>query len=231
MTQIAGQMNIGKASAHRLAVTLTEHGWLIKNEDFSYGLGPSVAGLFASAQTGTDIRASMRPLLEQLRATTGETIHLTKLVGRHIVYLDQLVSTRPVHSVSQVGSRSPAHCVSPGISQLAVSAPEQVEWFLSAPLARFTPDTITDPFEFRELLAKVKAVGYSTNLGGYRPDVGGVGIAIRNSSGSPVAGLSVCAPVYRLRSLDKESIGSMLVKAATVATGILESGNVTVVAE
>lgn len=225
LTQIAGRMKIGKTTAHRLVRTLTERGWLIRNGDMAYRIGPSVTGLLAAAHSGFDVRPHMRPLMEELRAATGETIHLTQLEGREVVYLEQLVSTYPVHSVSQVGGRSPAHCVSPGIAQLAAGPEEYLEWFMGQPLHRHTPTSITHPARFRKLLQDVRQRGYAVNIGGFRPDVGGIAVAVPDSSGAPILGLSVCAPVYRLKSLDHEWIGAMLISAAKRAAEAIESGN------
>ena len=38
----------------------------------------------------------------------------------------------------------------------------------------------------------MKRRGYAVNIGGFRPDVGGVGSAVTDPRGYPVVGLSVC---------------------------------------
>lgn len=230
LTQIASMMGVGMTTAHRLVATLTAREWLTKNSDLTYRIGASVTGMLASANATSDIRTIVRPLLEDLWVKTGETIHLTRLDGRHVVYLDQLVSTQPVHSVSRVGGRSPAHCVSPGISQLSRQNHEYLDWFLSEPLQRHTKNSVTDPSRFRALLDKVRVRGFAINLGGYREDVGGVSVALTSPAGIPIAALSVCAPVFRFKSTNINAIGELLLETAAEAQTILEANNVNAVA-
>ncbi|MBP2365121.1 IclR family transcriptional regulator [Pseudonocardia parietis] len=220
-TQLSELLETGKATAFRLARTLVARGWLVQNDDRSYQLGPGLLGL-AGGSAGPDLGAELRPLLADLRDRTGETIHLTRLDGRHVVYLEQLMSPQSVLSVAMIGSRSPAHCVSPGLAQLAHLSPERLAWVLSAPPERFTENTLTDPALLREELARVRDRGYAINVGGYRPDVGGVGSAVIDVEGNAIAGLSVCVPVYRLHRLDVHDLGELLRATAVDAARRVE---------
>lgn len=229
LTQISQKLEIGLTASHRLVHTLAGRGWLNKNPDMSYQLGPRLLGVMATMHESLNIGELVRPVLTDLWERTGETIHLTKLEGRSIVYLDQLISPRPVHSVSIVGGRSPAHCVSPGLSQIATQSSEYVDWFVSKPLKQYTPNTITSVDEFRGALRDIRDVGYAVNLGGYREDVGGVSVAVTRPDGKAIVGLSVCAPVYRLASSDKEHIGELLRAAAARVERILVEQNISTV--
>ena len=226
LTQLAARMNIGMTTAHRLVGTLTAREWVTKNADLSYSIGSGMTSLLAPVDVAADMRTLLRPLMEDLWVKTGETIHLTKLDGRHVVYLDQLVSTQPVRSVSRVGGRSPAHCVSPGIAQLSRQNAEYMDWFLAEPLRRYTKNSTTDPALFRALLAKVRTRGFAVNLGGFQEDVGGVSVALTGPNGIPLAALSVCAPVFRFKVKNTDAIGELLLETAVVAQNILESNNV-----
>lgn len=221
LTQLASMMDVGMTTAHRIAVTLTAREWITKDEDLSYHIGEGLVGLLAPANSEVDLRTLMQPLMEDLWDKTGETIHLTKLDGRHVVYLDQLVSRKPVRSVSRVGGRSPAHCVSPGIAQLSLHDKEYLDWFLSEPLQRHTKNSITDPSRFRALLSKVQNRGFAVNLGGFQEDVGGISVALTSPNGTPIAALSVCAPVFRFKSTNINGIGELLLETAAVAQNIL----------
>lgn len=229
LTQISQKLQIGLTASHRLVHTLAARGWLNKNSDLSYQLGPRLLGVMATMNESVNLGELVRPVLTDLWERTGETIHLTKLEGRSIVYLDQIISPRPVHSVSIVGGRSPSHCVSPGLSQIATQDEEYLEWFLSKPLKQYTPSTITDPEAFRSHIRRVQDEGFSVNLGGYREDVGGVSVAVRRADGKAIVGLSVCAPVYRLESSDKAQIGALLKKAASKVEAIFRDENITTV--
>lgn len=221
VTQLAERLGTGKATAFRLAHTLMARGWIVQDPDRRYRLGPGILGVAARAQAGRDLRADLRPVLEALHEKTGETIHLTKLDGRHVVYLEQIISSKPVMSVAMLGGRSPAHCVSPGLAQLAALPADQLDWVLGVPLQRYTDASLTDPAAVRAQLDVVRERGYAVNLGNFRADVGGVGSAVTDADGYPIAGLSVCVPVYRLKELDTTALGQLLKEAAQDARRLL----------
>ncbi|WP_211366703.1 IclR family transcriptional regulator [Pseudonocardia kunmingensis] len=215
VTQLADRLQTGKTTAFRLTKTLSERGWVEKDDELRYRLGPALLGLVPANQMGQGLRQQLRPLLEELQDETGETIHLTVLRGRYIVYVDQLISPKPVHSVSTLGSRSPAHCVSPGLAQLAALPSEALDWILAVPLRRYTERSLTEPDAVRAELQRVRNRGYAVNRGAFRAEVGGVGAAVLDDHERPVAALSVCMPAFRMKDNDLSGIGELLkMKAA-----------------
>jgi DNA-binding IclR family transcriptional regulator len=217
-TDLAARLGTAKATAFRLARTLQGRGYVVQDPDATYRLGPSCLRLGDAARGGMDLRIGMRPILEALHAVTDETVQLTILSGREVIYLDQLLSPKPVLSVSKIGARSPAHGVSPGLALLAAMTDDQLEAFLLGPLDRYTDDTITDPERLRAEIALVRKRSYAVNRGGYRPDVGGVGAAILDHHAQPVAAISVCVPVYRLDQMEIGELGSHVRRAAAEAS-------------
>lgn len=217
ITQLARRLNTGKATAFRVARTLVNRDWLVKDTDLTYKLGPAISALTNNAAVNLDLRAELALVLEQLHEATGETIHLTRLEGRKVVYVEQLVSPQPVLSVATIGDHSPAHCVSPGLAQLAVLDEERLEWFLGKPLERYTEASITEPDLLRAELERVRERGYAINVGGYRADVGGVGRAILDPGGNPIAAISICVPVYRLPDSKIETLGKQVANAVRQA--------------
>jgi DNA-binding IclR family transcriptional regulator len=208
LTQLATKLHSEKTTVFRLAATLVERGWLTKDESLRYRLGPNALSLAAGDHGAGDIKTSLEPIMAELQEETQETIHLTRLEGRQVVYLAQLVSPKPVLSFTVIGSRSPAHCVSSGLAQLAALPDKRLDWVLSAPLKRYTDASLTDPAEVREEIARTRERGYGINIGGYRNEVGGIGVA-------------VCIPVFRLMKQDFEALGARLIRAARDAEAIL----------
>jgi len=222
VTQLADRLGVGKTTAFRLAKTLVERGWVEKDDELRYRLGPGLLSLAPGLQVGQDIRSRLRPIMAELHDETQETIHLTVLQGRHVIYVEQLVSPKPVHSVSTLGSRSPAHCVSPGLAQLAALPDDAIDWVLAGPLRRYTERSLTDPADVRKELQHVRSTGYAVNRGGFRAEVGGVGVAVLDDRGKPIAALSVCMPIYRMQTTDLEAVGAQLISAASDAHRVLK---------
>jgi DNA-binding IclR family transcriptional regulator len=198
-TSLASKLGISRAAAFRIAQSLTLRAWLTQNADKTYRLGPALQSMATTSASDQYLLSAMRPFMDDMHRTTNETIHLTRLAGRHVVYLEQIVSPQPVRSVSVLGGRSPAHGVSPGLAQLAYLPQDQLKWFLANPLPGFTSTTITSSEELVSTLAEVRERGYAVNVGGYRSEVGGVGAAVIDSqTGEALAALSICSPTYRL---------------------------------
>lgn len=230
LTQLATRLGVGKATASRLTSTLCERGWAQRDEDRRFRVGPALLGTSPADRAEQRLTAQLRPDLEFLSQETGETIHLTVLRGRQVVYLDQIVSAKPVHSVSTIGGRSPAHCVSPGLAQLAVLPQDELDWMLAGQYQQYTAQSPASGEEVRRELVEVRARGYAVNRGAFRAEVGGVGRAVVDAHGRPVCALSVCMPVFRMQSTDLAAIGDLLRRATQdaarrvgVTTGVASS--------
>lgn len=221
LTQLSAELDSGKTTAFRLAATMVERGWLSKSADLRYSLGPKAIGLAEARANQIDLKKLFLPIMIELHEESEETVHLTQLEGRYIVYLHQLLSPKSVVSLTSLDTRSPAHCVSPGLAQLAALPEEQIDRILNSPLVRYTNISPTSADEVRAEIARVRANGYSVNLGSFREDVGGVGVAILNERRELIAGLSLCIPVFRLRALDIPKLGRRLVRAARDAELIM----------
>ena len=220
-TELAHRLGTAKATAFRLARTLQARGYVVQNADSTYRLGPRCLMLATGVHASLDLRRDLLPVLDALRAETDETVQLTTLDGGEVVYVEQLLSTKPVLSVGQMGARAPAHCVSGGLAQLAAAPPDVVDRLLSRPLERFTAATITDPDEVRAELATIRERGYAINRGAYRHDVGGVSTAVMGAHARPVAAINICVPLYRLEELGVDRLGELVARAATDASRLL----------
>ena len=91
--------------------------------------------------------------------------------------------------------------------------------YLSPPAVLLPATRLTN----EQVIARVREKGFGVNLGSFREDVGGVGVAVRNSRGEPIAGLSLCIPVFRLVALDIDKLGERLLRAARDAELVLNA--------
>jgi DNA-binding IclR family transcriptional regulator len=213
-TELAHRTGCAKATAFRLARTLQARGFVVQNQDSSYRLGPRCLLLATGVHTNFDVRHEALPAMEALRDETGETVQLSVLEGPDIVYVEQIPSLQPVRSVGTMGLRAPAHCVSGGLSLLALLPFERVRELLPHPLPRPTAASIPSLERLEAELERVRARGFAINRGCFSHDVGGVGTSVLDAHGRAVAALNVCVPLYRLEELGIDRLGALVGRAA-----------------
>ncbi|HWL41397.1 MAG TPA: IclR family transcriptional regulator [Ilumatobacter sp.] len=83
LAELQAGAQLPRATAHRLAAALVEHGLLRRDAAGRYDLGADLAGLGRVAAARFPLAALARPPLERLRAATGETVQLFVPEGPH----------------------------------------------------------------------------------------------------------------------------------------------------
>jgi DNA-binding IclR family transcriptional regulator len=76
LAELQAGTELPRATAHRLATALVEHGVLRRDAAGRYDLGAYLAALGRAAAARFPLAALARPALERLRSTTGETVQL-----------------------------------------------------------------------------------------------------------------------------------------------------------
>jgi DNA-binding IclR family transcriptional regulator len=123
LADLARAVGLTRSSAFRIAYTLAELGYLVRDEATkSYRLGPRVLGLGFAFLSSIEIVEVAQPHLMALRDRTQCSAHLAILDGTEIVYVARHAVQKALTSHVQVGSRLPAHATSMGralLSQLS----------------------------------------------------------------------------------------------------------------
>lgn len=206
--------NLDKTTTHRLATSLARFGLLRFDATArAYSLGLRLVDLGHRAIAQLSLPREARPYLERLGALSGEAANLGVYDDAQVVFVDQVPSPQPVVIRARVGSRVPVHCTAMGKVLLAFGPPQWLERELAGPPAALTPNTITDPDEYREHLARVRRLGYALDDEEHRLGVRCVAAPVRDYSGQAVAAISITGPAFRL---SRERIAELIepVKAA-----------------
>lgn len=225
LSAVAERAGLPLSTAHRLVGDLVEHGVLARSgEQYEVGRRLWTLGLLAPVQTG--LRDVAAPFLQDIYATTLATVHLAVREGAEVLYVDRLAGNRSVPVVSTVGSRLPLHTTGVGKVLLAW-APEPVqEAVLSAPLARPTPYSLTQPGRLREQLRRVREQGHAVTVEEMSLGACSVAVPVRRprttaaedaTTGPVVAALGLVVP-----SLGRERAG--MVAALTVGSRGISRG-------
>ncbi len=199
VVDVAQHFGLVRSNAHRTLQTLVECGWAVQDQGAStYRSALKLFELGSIVDQATDIKDCLHPLLAQFAVQSGETIHLAVLDGAEVVYLDKFDSPLPVAAYSRIGGRAAAYCVAAGKALLAAMALNEVA--LEARLVQLpahTKNSLTDFAALESELAKIRARGYAENREEWRMGVCGLGAAVKNAAGKPVAAIGMSVPSIR----------------------------------
>jgi DNA-binding IclR family transcriptional regulator len=106
LSDVAARTGLPRATAHRLAVALEDHG-LLRRADGRFALGPTLARLGAVASSGPTLVVAARPALEDLRDATGESVQLYLRRGDERLCLVALESPHSLRTIVPVGAVLP----------------------------------------------------------------------------------------------------------------------------
>lgn len=112
LVDLEGRLGLAKSTVRRLLVGLVEIGFASVDEQGRFSLGDRLLGL-GSADSAR-IAAMFRPALDELARATGETVDLSVLQGREMVFIDQVESAHRLRAVSAVGVRFPLRSTANG---------------------------------------------------------------------------------------------------------------------
>ena len=199
VTELAVRQKLTKSNVHRLLQTLAARGY-VESVDRRYTLTTRLWELGAQVVGRLDVARVAAPVMQRLVAEVDETAHLSMLdlAACEVVSIHNVESTQPVRAYSRIGQRTPAHCVATGKALLAAQPPEALS-ALPKELSRFTRHTLHRRADLLTALEKIRRNGYSTNVGEWRDQVGGMAVVIRDHADRPIAALGLTVPVERLQ--------------------------------
>src|SRR5437764_1238547 len=94
----------------------------------SYVPGPTLDGLAFGVLRRLDARTRARPILEGLNDELEETVHLGRLEGADVHFIDSIESKRALRVGGRLGRSMPAHCTSTAKALLAQLRHDDLIW-------------------------------------------------------------------------------------------------------
>jgi DNA-binding IclR family transcriptional regulator len=198
LTEIVERTGTPKSSTHRILSNLLERGYINLDKDSGKFRGAlKLSALGSEVLARFDLRVHMRPHLAELHRTTQHTCNLGIRNGDTGIYIDRIESQLyGIRLFSNLGQTFPLRGGSLGKALLAYADPIEREAIIKRPIEAFTPNTITDPDEFRQELQQVRARGYSIERGEIIRGVMCIGAAVLGADGECVGAVSVAFPTY-----------------------------------
>lgn len=198
LTDLARAAHLHKATAHRLLAALEREGMVTRDPAGEhYRLGPEAIALGARAARASDLRAVVGPELDTLASSSGETATLEVPVGDSMLILHEVPGRALLGAVPEVGTRWPLHATSTGKALLALLPEAARRDLVGTRLRRHTTRTIVSTGALDRELARVQRRGYAVAAEELERGHVAVGAAVQDSSGRPVAAISLGGPRLR----------------------------------
>jgi IclR family acetate operon transcriptional repressor len=119
-SELASHTGLARATVHRLVNALADED-LVSIEDGHVSLGIEIYRMAAATQNA--ISGQMRPHLERLHDSTGETVELVLLRGDALDVVEQIVSPHALRVVRSADFAVPLHCSAAGKALLSRLSP------------------------------------------------------------------------------------------------------------
>ncbi|WP_193045228.1 IclR family transcriptional regulator [Mycolicibacterium baixiangningiae] len=220
LTEACKYLGVAHSTAHRLLAMLAHHGFVQQDPvTRAYVAGPALVEVGLAVVGSLDIREQARPVMENLNAALGETVHLGVLEGVNVRYVDAVESERALRVVARTGTLVPAHCTSLGKALLSQMTDREVADLYptsAEPFASRTDRSITTQAALMKEIVKARNRGYAVNSGETEDDVGSIAVAFRDLAGR-MAAIAVAAPSSRLSRQRIARIGELLIETIAKA--------------
>jgi DNA-binding IclR family transcriptional regulator len=213
---MSASLGIARSSVYHLLGSMQQHGFVVHlPEDRRWGLGTAAFELAGGYSRQQPIARLGRTLIAALADRSGESAHLAVMTGRDVLYVVEERAPRRPALVTDVGVRLPAHLTATGRAMLAALPREQIRALYpdASAFADRTGRGPDRPSDLRELLRQVRADGFATEDGEVTLGLRSVGVAVRDHTGWPLAGIAVTWPEESAQ--DVASVAPLVQAAAT----------------
>ena len=189
LAELSQRMTLTRSTTHRLANALIDRGFLNYLPRDGYQLGPKLIQLGFLAQSQADIVQIARPRMEDLAASTEDTVHLGRLDGDLALYLDKIPGRRRVEISSRIGDRQPL--TSTGLGKALLLDASEAEWtrLFVEDQAQGAPKA--DRETWLERMRGYAQAGHAFDLEENEDQIRCVAAPVRDVSGKIVAAISV----------------------------------------
>lgn len=211
LAAIAQQLNLQKSNVHRLLQTLSALGFVTQEPGAGRYL-PTLKlwELGAGILLAHPARRAAAPFMQELHRATSETVSLTVLDGDEVLYLEKLLSPRPLRFSTRPGSRAPAALTASGKAMLAQSPDPRPS--LERAKARWSRAADLDVEALMTEFEQIRRQGYAVSEGGWSPGLMGIAAAIPAGDG-PRAAITVSGPADRISDAKRRDIVEAVLNA------------------
>jgi DNA-binding IclR family transcriptional regulator len=198
LADLSRRLGAAKASLSHVLDALVEARFA-RRADGGFVLGRRLVELGGAYLAGVDQVSEFASLARSLPVASRETVQLSTMVGREVVYLARHDGTQPLRLGTEVGMRFPATCTATGKAMLATLPDSEVRSiFAGYDLPQRTARSLANVDELLADLRQVRQRGYAVDDEEANEGVVCVGVAIPEAPGGELFGVSVTILKSRL---------------------------------
>ena len=225
LREIAQRTGLNTSAAQRFTHTLTQLGYLKKDEKTRrYRLGPRMLNFAYSYLRANPLYDVAIPIVISVRDEWQETVNVSVMDDTDAVVAIRMPSQRRINSNTAIGRRMPAFCVSTGRAMLAWLPPEERAAILDrTDFVRLTSHTITDRVALEAELDRIRQDGFAGVE--EEADLGELAVAapILDGDRKPIAALGITtSTAYWTMDDAREKLSPIVQQAATAISRSLQ---------
>ncbi|MCL2595812.1 MAG: IclR family transcriptional regulator [Promicromonosporaceae bacterium] len=208
LAEIVDATGIARPTAHRIAVALSRHRLVSREDDGRFAVGPRIIELGAAA--GEDrLMTAAAPVLQELRDYTGESAHLYRWQGEARMCV--AVAERPVGLRESI----------PVGATLSMAAGSAAQVLLAWEDLERLQHGLGDATFTAADLAGVRRRGWAQSVAERAAGMASVSAPVRLPSGQVIAAISIFGPVTRLTGAPGQRHAQPVVAAADRLSDLL----------
>jgi DNA-binding IclR family transcriptional regulator len=199
VTDIAERLSVDPSTSYRLLATLEKHRFIRQESSKKYTLGFGIVTIASALLRQLDVASIAAPHLRELMQSTGESAHVAVADGSYVAIVAQACAPGMLRVDTPLGSREPLYCTAVGKALLSEADPLRVKALLgSAPLERYSPNTITNLEMLVTELQRTRDRGYAFDDEELHAGVRCIAAAVHDHSRTIAAAIGISAPASRL---------------------------------
>lgn len=219
LTEICQNLDISKATAHRILSTLHRKKWLVKDPGSrKFKIGPALTAIGLGVLYNLDVRRACLPYLTSLTQATNETAILTLRVGTERVYADQMEGNHEVRMILELGKRYPLWIGAHGKCILAFMESEEIEEVIDGLLHSshriLASGKTLEIKALRHELAEIQNQGFALSFGDRVIGAAAVAAPIFSKNDKVIGAISVAGPQHRFTTNIVEQYSALVTEAA-----------------
>jgi IclR family acetate operon transcriptional repressor len=215
-SELARRLVLSKTTVHRSLMSLHKSGWIEPTGESRRAWTLSIRALVVggrAVESRGGLRSIAIPVMDELRHTTEETIHLLVRYRDFVVLIERLDGIKPTRAFNSLGGQARLHRTSSGKAILSYLPKVERDAYLEA-REETSPTHRKSQYALMEELALAKKRGFAVNLGENLPGISAVGSPILDANQYPIAAITISAPSERMPASAIAARGKLVCDAA-----------------